>query len=275
MDKNRSFSYSKESKQAELLNARSDSEVQEKPDSGWIIPIETISGYRKVDGILPANLICVISGGTTRERDFLNELVKKNTFSNIRVIFLSTSSRKGGLTPKMMNDRYTQIQSNHKISYHGTDIVIDEDDAFYMFTDVDHYENELVEIVSSCKEKDKPIWIISNPSLEIWIYYCYRNKPYEELSSVFEVKPSERSSHLKTINGTFNSGGGLDPRKAFEHLHDGITNSKVFYKVDENNIPELLTTNMFVFAEDILGQLGQEYLKWIEVKQEWRNRMKK
>lgn len=275
MDKNRSFSYSKESKQAELLNAHNDSAALTKPDSVNVIPTESISGYRKVDGTLPVNLICVISGGTTREKDFLNELVRKNTFSNIRVIFVSTPSKEGGLTPKMMNDRYAQIQSNQKINYRGVDIVIDEDDTFYMFTDVDHYESELVDIISSCKEKDKPIWIISNPSIEIWIYYCYRNNPYEELSSVFEVKPSERSSHLKTINGTFNDGGGLDPRKTFERLSYGISNSKAYYKVDENNIPELLTTNMFVFAEDILEQLGQEYLQWIEMKQEWRNRMKK
>lgn len=273
MDKNSRFSYSKESKQIELFEPDNNSDVCIKSDSNIKNPLN-ISGYSKVDGTLPINLICVISGGTTREKDFLNELVKKKTFSNIRVIFVSTKQNEGGLTPKMMNDKYSQIVSEKKMTYQGVTITIDAIDSFYMFTDVDHYEDELVSIVSTSKNEEKSTWIISNPSIEIWIYYCYRSTPYEDLKSIFSVKPSERSSHLKTINGTFNSGGGLDPRKAFEKLQDGINNSKQFYTVDDNNIPKLLSTNMFVFAEDVLNQLGVEYEKWKDQKLAWRNSMK-
>lgn len=58
-------------------------------DSSVQIP----SIYKKEDGVLSYSLICVISGGTDRERTFLNELERKHTFKGVEVIFVSSKKR--------------------------------------------------------------------------------------------------------------------------------------------------------------------------------------
>ena len=231
------------------------------------------SAYKKVDGTLPYRLICVISGGTERERTFLNELERKHTFKSVDVIFVSTKQGEGGLTPKMMLSAYEDICKNGIIHASGREVKQDSLDAVYMFTDVDHYENELKEILGDSLKKT-PTWIISNPDFEIWLYYCYRNNPYEDLKEVLEETPSRRSSTLKTVNGTFNNGGGLDTRKAFEHLKEGIVHSIEHYQ-ETNGIPNILSTQMHIFAKDVLLRLGDEYKSFVQKKQEFREMMKK
>lgn len=170
------------------------------------------SAYRKEDGVLSYSLICVISGGTDRECVFLNELVKKRTFKSVDVIFVSTKNGGGGLTPRMMQSAYQAICKDGLIEACGRTVKLDSVDTIYMLTDVDHYEKEMKDILAN-EESHTPVWIISNPDFEIWLYYCYRNNPYEELKAVIDEKPSQRSSKLKTVNGTFNNGVVLTREK--------------------------------------------------------------
>lgn len=228
--------------------------------------------YTKGDGVLSYSLICVISGGTVRERTFLNELEKKHTFNRVDVMFISTKAGEGGLTPKMMQSEYEHICNNGVISMPNRTVKLDAVDIVYMFTDVDHYKAELEEILAN-NVSASPKWIISNPDFEIWIYYCYRNNPYEELKSVIEEKETQRSSKMKEVNGTFNNGGGLDTRKAFERLQDGINHSKEHYH-EEQGIPGILSTQMHIFAEDILSRLENEYNEFVRKKQEFRDKMR-
>ena len=228
--------------------------------------------YTKQEGVLSTNFICVISGGTTREKAFLNELVNKDTFRNrLDVEFVSTARGQGGLTPNMMVTKYNQIFSNGVLTLTSRTVKLEQEDSIYMFTDVDHYEADLVSILQ-LQTENNPIWIISNPSIEIWIYYCFRNDPDNDLVEVLGVIPSQRSSKLKTINGTFNNGGGLDPRKAFEHLDEGIEHSKAHYQVQQNGIPTLFSTQMHQFAEDVLVKLDNEYRDWQNRNQQRRPR---
>lgn len=233
--------------------------------------IDVPYGYSKQDGVLSYSIICVISGGTNREKTFLTQIEKKRFFRNLDVVFVSSPKNKGGLTPKMMQAEFERICQNGIIKALGRDIEIDDVDCFYMLTDVDHYEEELKDIIKTQKEKHQ-IWIISNPDFEIWLYYCYRNNPTEELAAVIDAKAEKRSSLLKTINGTFNNNGGLDTRKAFEHLEEGIAHSKEHYN-EVDAMPTLLSTQMHVFAEDVLVRLGTEYQDFLKSKQEFRNRM--
>lgn len=239
------------------------------PDSTMPIP----SAYKKEDGTLSYSLICVISGGTGRERIFLSELEKKHTFKKVNVVFVSTKEGEGGLTPKMMFSEYERICHNGTIYTSGRRVQLDSVDIIYMFTDVDHYEKELIEILRNSK-KESPIWIISNPDFEIWLYYCFMNNPYGDLKDVLEATPSQRSKKLKTVNGTFNNGGGLDTRKAFEHLEEGIAHSKEHYQ-ETNGIPNILSTQMHIFAEDVLLRLGDEYKSFMQKKHEFRELMRK
>lgn len=230
------------------------------------------SAYKKEDGMLSYSLICVISGGTNRERTFLNELERKHTFPGVDVIFVSTEEGDGGLTPRMMLSEYERMCRDGSIDVSGRSFKLESVDKIYMFSDVDHYENELKEILRN-QRNEIPIWIISNPDFEIWIYYCYRNEPNMDLQDVVEEVESKRSSALKRINGRFNSGGGLDTRKAFEHLEDGISHSKEHY-AETDGFPHLLCTQMHVFAEDILMRLGNEYKDFLRKKQKFREKMR-
>jgi len=228
------------------------------------------SGYRKDDGVLSFGLFCVISGGTVRERTFLQEVSKKHTFKGLEVIFVTSKWNQGGLTPRMMCEAYANISKDGVLRLSDRNVLLESVDKIYIFTDVDHYEEELHEILSNHKHDDLPRWIISNPDFEIWLYYCFRNDPNSELVDVLKVVPSQRSTKLKEVNGTFNKGGGLDTRKAFEHLKDGITHSKEHYLQDEYGVPLLFSTQMHRFAEDVLAELGNEYDEWMKRKQEFR-----
>lgn len=271
----RKLVYKKQTGTRELEEERTNSQnyslqvSKDIPDFTLQIP----SAYKKDDGVLSFSLICVISGGTVRERAFLNELEKKHTFKSVNVIFVSTEKDGGGLTPKMMMDKYDEIAKDGNIKISGRMVKMESVDIIYMFTDVDHYENDLKEILAG-NDCTSPVWIISNPDFEIWLYYCYLNNPNEDLKEVVEEVESQRSSKLKTVNGTFNDGGGLDPRKAFEHLEDGIAHSKEHYE-ETDGIPKLLSTQMHVFSEDVLLRLGNEYREFVRKKQEFRDMMKR
>lgn len=270
----RKLSYKKQPGTRELGAGRQLNKVIQNPGDVSASDVPQVpSVYCKEEGTLSYSLICVISGGTKRERIFLNELERKHTFKTVDVIFVSTKDGDGGLTPKMMLSAYADICQNGTIHAPGRSIELDSVDVIYMFTDVDHYENELKEILKD-NEKDSPIWIISNPDFEIWLYYCYRNDPYADLKEILEVLPSQRSTKLKTVNGTFNNGGGLDTRKAFEHLEDGIAHSKQYYH-ETDGIPDILSTQMHVFAEDVLLRLGNEYKEFVQRKQEFTKEMRR
>lgn len=173
----------------------------------------------------------------------------------------------------MMLSAFEAICKDGVIKASGRNVKLDSVDVVYMFTDVDHYENEL-KVILKDSDGNAPIWIISNPDFEIWLYYCYRNNPEEDLKEVLKQAPSQRSSMLKTVNGRFNNGGGLDPRKAFEYLEDGIEHSKEHYEEDDG-IPALFSTQMHVFAEDVLLRLGNEYKELLQRNQGFVERMKK
>lgn len=243
------------------------------PENAPVSTVQIPSAYKKEDGTMSYSLICVISGGTGRERIFLSELEKKHTFKKVNVVFVSTKDGEGGLTPKMMFSEFERICKNGTIYTSGRRVKLDSVDVIYMFTDVDHYEKELIEILNNSK-KESPIWIISNPDFEIWLYYCFMNNPYGDLKEVLDVTPSQRSKKLKTVNGTLNNGGGLDTRKAFEHLEEGIAHSKEHYQ-ETNGIPNILSTQMHIFAEDVLLRLGDEYKSFMQKKLEFRELMRK
>jgi hypothetical protein len=227
---------------------------------------EVPTPYTKGEGTLSGRIVCVISGGTDRERALLYELERKRTFCNLHVIFISSKTAllpPGGLTPNMMKREYDRIVQSGVIQLRDRAIKLWEIDKIYLFTDVDHYYKELQLILQQASQQEKDDWIISNPDIEIWIYYCYRQHPEQDLQEVVVAQPeSTRSSLLKTLNGRFNNGGGLDTRKTFEHLQEGINNARAHYAEDAYGIPLLLSTQMYRFAEDVIQTLGDEYTQW-------------
>jgi hypothetical protein len=209
----------------------------------------------------------------------LNEVERKKSFKRLQVIFVSSKTAplpQGGLTPKMMKSVYDDAVSTGVVKLNNREVHLQDIDKIYLFTDVDHYYDELNSLLIKATQREKEDWIISNPDIEIWIYYCYRNTPEQDLLEVIDAQPeSMRSSILKTVNGRFNNGGGLDTRKTFENLHIGIANSKANYAEDTNGIPVLLSTQMHRFAEDVIQSLGEEYAQWQQTVRERNIRYRK
>ena len=221
--------------------------------------------YKKGDGLISSFLIVVISGGEVRESDYLSELSMKKTFPHIKLIFVSSEKGKGGLSPKMMHDKlndiieYSEPTKTSKILYSSIDKI-------FMISDVDHYYDDLVQLLPDCTDP-KEIWVISNPCFEIWLYYAHFDEIRDEIRVLESLPQSQHSSTLKTINDTIVK-GGIDPRKAFGRIQTANENSKKNYSIDENNIPKLYSTTMYVFGEYVLNAIGaNEFEKWLEEKQ--------
>lgn len=229
--------------------------------------------YTKQEGELSPALYFVISGGEVRERNYLQAIEKKQEFSSLRIIFMTSERKKGGLTPQMMHTRIETAFSDGHIEQNGINYDIMEIDAVYLLTDVDHYSNELQILLPTTGAKPYK-WIVSNPDFEIWLYYSYFDNPSTDLASITCLLPSEMSSALKTKNGELKS-GGIDPRKAFEQIPVAIPNSLKNYQEDEYGIPVLFSTQMHSFAQNVIQVIDHEYKLWIAKKQLMAQQFKK
>ena len=111
MTNKRVLTYSRGSKNIELEKERKfETALPIEKLRGQTVGVSSpIKGYEKHDGILSYSIICVISGGTVRERTFLVELEKKHAFRSLAVIFRSSEEKDGGLTPKMMLHEYEKV----------------------------------------------------------------------------------------------------------------------------------------------------------------------
>ncbi len=221
--------------------------------------------YKKGTGTISSFLIIVVSGGEVRESNYLQELSKKSTFPRIKLIFVSSEKNKGGLSPKMMVDKLgDRVEFGEPLK--SDKILYSTIDKIFMVSDVDHYYEELAKILSTHTDP-KIVWIISNPCFEMWLYYAHFDYLRNELEVLASIPQSQQSSTLKTINDSIVK-GGIDPRKAFERIKFANINSRNNYHADENGIPKLYCTNMYILGEYLLAVIGeQEFEKWLDEKQ--------
>lgn len=226
---------------------------------------QTPLDYRKETGTLSSFLVIVVSGGEVREGNYLSELTKKQTFPHIKLIFISSEKEKGGLPPKMMLSKLDEIieredcDKTHKILYSSVDHI-------FMVSDVDHYYLDLVEVLHQ-NDDPKVTWIISNPCFEIWLYYAHFSEIIQEIRKLENIPQSQQSSTLKSINDQIVK-GGIDPRKAFDKVQIANINSKKNFRKDENGVPVLFATNMYILGEFVLEAIGkQEFENWLLEKQ--------
>jgi len=230
--------------------------------------------YQKTDGVLSPNLIFVLSGGSRRERDFLKVLIKQVELRSLRVAFLSKENQ--GYQPYQMQERWQDIRTSGEFTIDGQLYHLDAMDKVFLLTDVDDFYDQLQMILSSKSADDIGCWIISNPCIEIWLYYCFKNDPMTDFASVEPLRVDKRSQEMKRL-GNVVVAGGLNPILAFDHLHDGIVYSQEHYAEDENSIPVLFATQMHVMAQymvDTLNAYAGEYDKYIKHKAECRLKMK-
>ena len=64
-------------------------EVPAQPSEAGAMPVRTLKGYEKTDGAFSYSIVCVISGGERKEKDFLRELIRQKELRSLRVAFVS------------------------------------------------------------------------------------------------------------------------------------------------------------------------------------------
>ena len=262
---NRKLSYSKTSKEFDL-NPEKNSEIKIQT-SNESSNFKSFEGYEKTDGELSYSIMLVISGGETRERNFLKELEEK--LHSLRVKFISKDQQ--GLNPDQMQEKWEKIKKDNRFEFNGSTHTLLDDDKVYLVSDVDDFYNQLKKHVP---KETRAQWIISNPCFEIWLYYCYKNELETDLKELESLEVENRSRKLKKLLDVKIS-GGANPCKAFFCMETGISNSKPHYREDENNIPKLYATKMYEMAEYIINTLNEndnEYGKLLEFKKQWREK---
>ena len=194
----------------------------------------------------PKVFFVIISGGQKREKDYFKIISIKDRFRRIKIEFIADPAK---LTP----DGLYELAKFKKERYASSQNMDAEPDRIYLISDVDHFMVEVIRIKPKCTE-ERFILIISNSCFEVWLYYAY----HKEIPR-FTV-PTNRlkiSSEFKCWLNT-EVPGGANPIKAIFEIESNIENAKNNYSEDENGVPKLFSTNMFLLAEDLLPLIEPE-----------------
>ena len=275
MPSNRRLTYKKEDGKRNLNALPIPVEEQNLSETGPVVTSRLSSLYTKKEGTFSYALVCAISGGTKKEKDFLNVLIKGNDIPALRVVFISKDGQ--GLQPYQMQEKWAEIQTTRKISVGSSELELEAVDKVFLLSDVDEFYGQLLKILTEKKTEDVGECVISNPCFEVWLYYCYKNNPQEDLASLNEMPLDKRSQELKRLGGLLVP-GGLNPIRAFELMRAGINHSKAHFMLDENGIPILFSTQMHTFAQyliDVMNRTTDEYERFVKTRQEFRWTMKR
>ena len=280
MPSSKKLSYKRQNKALDLLpNPREEIVLNRESDVISSLAPRQLKGYEKTDGVMSYSIICVISGGEKRERDFLKTLIRQKDLHSLRVAFISKEGQ--GLQPYQMQEQWEEIQNTKTIAIDERNFQLDEMDKVFLLSDVDEFYEQLVRILESHDVEDQGEWIISNPCFEIWLYYCFCDKPLENFASIIPLSRKQRSQELKHLGHNIVT-GGLNGIKAFEHMQAGIAHSIRNYAEDSNAIPVLFATQMHKMAQFLIDTMNRnrgEYDEFVKRKQqqrqEWRSMMTK
>lgn len=246
----------------------------ESTQEAQVVVDRNLIGYEKNDGVLSCSIVCVISGGERREKDFLREVIRCDNIQSLRVAFLSKEGQ--GLQPYQMKEKWLEILRTGNFEISGQKFQIDAIDKIFLLSDVDEFYEQLVNIIGENSDNDSPQWIISNPCFEVWLYYCFKNNPTVDLNSIEPLTFDKRSQEMKRL-GNIIVPGGLNPIIAFENMKEGIIHSRSYYAEDNKYIPMLYSTQMYRMAEfliEVMNRNAKEYDQFIAEKREWRNIMR-
>lgn len=276
MPTDRKLTYGRRTRELSLLpQPQSVAESQEKPNENNNTTIHSLKGYEKTEGILSYSIICVISGGERKEKDFLRELIRQKELHSLRVAFVSKKEQ--GLQPYQMQEIWSTIQRTGIVALSNQHYQLDAMDKVFLLSDVDEFYDQLVKIKNRRSNEDVGRWIISNPCFEIWLYYCFRNEPDIDLAGIKPLTESQRSQEMKHLGHAIVA-GGLNPLRAFERMTIGIEHSQKHYAEDENAIPRLYATQMHEMAQylmETMNRSASEYNEFVRKKKAWRENMKK
>lgn len=259
--------YSKGSPERELLPQQKNTTVAVKIQQVPVADIR-LSAYQKPHmEELPKAFFIIISGGEVREKDYFRIISVQDKFKRIKLEFIADPLK---LSPDGMYE-LAEYKKAHYTTSRNEDA---EPDKIYLISDVDHFMTELLRIKPQCKDEGFHL-IISNSCFEVWLYYAYR-----DVIPDFRLPPDPLKISSK-FKGWLPSviPGGIEPQKAILSIYPNIENAKKNYMEDENEIPLLFSTNMYLLAEDLLTLIEPELTNVIEenkrIGAEFRSRKKK
>ena len=234
---------------------------------GGVAPLSYSKDHGKGKGVLSPAVVYVLSGGSEREKTYFRNLRNDKILSScVQVLFQSKQGQ--GLQPYQMDKIWQTGQRQGYINYEGKRYRQNKIDKVFLVSDVDEFEPQLVSILSQKRKSDYGQWIISNPCIEIWLYYCFRNDIAAEIEKLRYVSRAKRSQQMKRLNDMLIK-GGADPRKAFDNTPSGIVNSKAHYRTGHYGIPGLFATSCHIMMAQIQSfsiERGHSFAEYQEAK---------
>lgn len=210
----------------------------------------------------PKSFIVVLSGGTIREKNYFKLLLtNSNKFPNLKFEFLAEDRFNSNMEPRVFG------LAEDRVNYYKSSESPEKPDKYFVVTDVDLFEQHLIPFQKKCLDLGIKL-IISNPCIEVWLYYSKRDDKFYGFTPPSEIE--KISQAVKTFVST-QIPGGVNPIKALFDIETNIINARKNFAKDDNGIPMLFSTNMFVLAETLLPVIkdGLEILKQnIEQKKE-------
>lgn len=99
MPTDRKLTYGRRTRELDLQpQSPSLAEVPAQPSEAGAMPVRTLKGYEKTDGTLSYSIVCVISGGERKEKDFLRELIRQKELRSLRVALFPRRDKGCNLT---------------------------------------------------------------------------------------------------------------------------------------------------------------------------------
>lgn len=208
--------------------------------------------YQKEMPTIDVSRFFVVSGGTKRERDYFEQFKSSKRLS---IIFVSQKGQ--GLKPEdMVREAMSSIEDESFCDYYGTIHTYLDGDKIFLIQDVDHFGKELKEFYLRDNSQEPYKWIISNPCLEIWLYYHF-NGDVTCFQKCIEMIPKDRSGWLKReVDNVVK--GGINPKNVIDKTQSAINNAKKHIAFDKDGYPELFMTEMYIVAEEISSTIKDE-----------------
>lgn len=235
-------------------------------ECGSTVKVPELANYSKEDEQLSPSLVFIISGGSETEKSFFKELISNRRIGAVKVLFLTKKNQ--GLQPYQMNNIWKDALFSEKIVVDHVCYTLTCIDKAYLISDVDEFESQLEKILGEKDCNDWGEWIISNPSFEMWLYYCYRDNAIEDLAELKDLDISKRSQRLSSLCHSLVP-GGMNPVNAFKNLEDAICRSRSAFEVKESGVPKLYSTGMHILSQyilDVMEERNREFTRFLEDK---------
>ena len=226
------------------------------------------SDYLKGEATIETKIVIIISGGDKREKDYFKMLMKDRHIRRLKIAFVSKKGQ--GLVPSQMFELAKEYLFNKRFVTETDSFSIDADDTLYLVQDMDEFEVDIRTMFDKGDEIQQATWIVSNPSIEVWLFYHKFDTPKGYLDEGLKKPLSERSQWLKKKLDALVP-GGINPINAFADIRIAIANSKANYK-EYNGLPDVYSTQMHILAEDILNTLGNEFDEMLQRRKEMAER---